>query len=202
MKIAIMDIDGVLADFEGWLVERVHEKFGAIAAYHNRHLYSWADRWDGKILEYASTLTRDKHSYHGLDPILDGVRFVKELANLETPILYVTSRPKECHHITSRWLQRNVWRFDDAIGLQVVENKAEYIANNIPVSGVSFIVDDNPDTCAYLKNHGFLCLCWRQLWNEDVFPAIIPTRDTFFLVENESDHGTDFLSEIKEVKYG
>lgn len=202
MKLVVMDIDGVLADFEGRLVAALEKKFPKRDMRNfNRHMYSVIDRYEEApdILEFADQFVKDRHSYHGLEVLPDGQRFAHELAEMDFSILYMTSRPESTQDITLRWLKRNLWRFDLAVGLRVTANKAEDIARMFSPQEIAFIVDDNPDVCKYLGGREYPCIAWRQPWNEDVFPALIPTRDTFYIVENEADSGTEFLAEIKEM---
>lgn len=195
-----MDIDGVIADFESSLLSAISANFGPQIAELNRHLYSFADRYKGlpEVCKFVDDFVNNRHSYHSLQPIEDGVRFVWELRDRNIPVFFATSRPESSKVHTESWLKRNLGYFylED---FHVSANKAKWICENFIPDQVAFIVDDNPDVCEYLNGARFLCFAWRQPWNENVFPAIVPTRDAFYVVGNEADEGVDLFAEIEAL---
>jgi hypothetical protein len=199
-KIVIMDIDGVLADFEGRLVQAVSEEFGPNIGELNRHMYSFADRYKQlpDVLNFAMDFTNNRHSYHGLSPIAEGIQFIQELYARNLPVLFCTSRPQSARPFTEAWINREIG-YVYPEDLVVHDNKATWIQKHYSPEQVAFVVDDNPDVCKYLTGYRFLCFAWRQPWNESVFPAIIPTRDTFYVVEDGADEGINLLAEIEVI---
>ena len=79
-KLIIMDVDGVLADFEWRLVDVLASEFGEIAT-RNRDKFRLEDRYGEypEVLGRALELVKDPNFYYSLDVYEGAADFVKEL---------------------------------------------------------------------------------------------------------------------------
>lgn len=191
--IVLMDVDGVMANFEGQLVRELFDKFGKDAIT-NRSLFSLEKRYKDfpEILEYARKLTANPNFYYPLEECEGAAEFALGLIGYGFDVRFVSSRPASAETFTRRWL-RKVLEIEPVITCGIV-NKAEFA---IPFRvDVDFAVDDNPDQIKELKNAGIKTLCWSQQWNEGVFPRIYQRGDGAFMFwEDESKEATEFYFE-------
>src|SRR3990167_1260037 len=125
-KLVVMDIDGVLADFEGKLVSVLAREFGEIA-YYNRDRFRLEDRY-GKypqVLNRALELTKDPNFYYGLEECEGATDFVDRLSDEQYSITYASSRPKTAESFTIRWLfKHTIGRFGVYCG---VADKLDFV---------------------------------------------------------------------------
>jgi 5'(3')-deoxyribonucleotidase len=195
-KVVVFDIDGVLADFEGRLVEVLSKKFGGLAAI-NRHLFNLEERFADhpKILEAALMYTADPNFYYGIEP-LSACQFVGELMERGVGVMYVTSRPKSHETFTRRWLQKNTPNYGKSLGLFCgVEDKADFLAD-VPVE---FLVEDNPAEITRCKNSGIQVLTWEQEWNQDFFPRLYAGNDGLMLQMDGATEAYPFWNTVEAV---
>lgn len=192
-KTVILDIDGVLADFEGKLVKVLGKEFGS-PAHDYRERYRLEERFGNfpVILRRALELTADPNFYHDIQLCEGAVDFVETLLDDDYSIRYVSARPMSAYSFTRRWL---VSRFTDVdINLYCgVGDKVDFIRKlNIPVD---FIVEDSPITIRALKANGFVTVCWAQLWNEGIFPRLYVRGDgEIMLWANEAIEAEPFFA--------
>lgn len=175
MKKVIFDIDGVLADFEGQAVKELYRKFQDIGKA-NRHLFRFEDRFNGysQVIEYANGLVADANFYYALPPIEEGIAFLEELMNEGYEIIYVTSRPLSAYSFTYRWLLKNTTDIEPNV-ICGVGDKANFVSHL--KNEVEFVVDDNPEQIARIKEVGLVVVCWSQPWNEGIFPRLYVRSD-------------------------
>jgi uncharacterized HAD superfamily protein len=147
----VLDIDGVLADFEG--------KYCYNFGYENRRLVSLEQRhpyWRKEVKWFVD----NPKTYIDLKPISLGVQVYNELLARDFKIWFVTSRPKEAVGITQFWLDAEDFRLGTL--LMNGGDKMEIIASLKPL----FIVDDIADVALKAKKLGIPALLIAQPWNE------------------------------------
>lgn len=172
-KMVIMDIDGVLADLEGQMVKWLVEKFGERANV-SRDVYDLETRYAEMpdVLAEALAFVLDPNSYYGLEPHVDGIRFVESLINTDYPVLFLSSRPKAAEEFTVRWLKKHVENYAYSNGARCVSgSKARLILRDM-AGLVAFVVDDKPETVEELNRGGVLAYSWQRPWNKGVYPLL------------------------------
>lgn len=122
----VVDIDGVLADFEGAFCK----EFG----HDNRELVSLEKRYPLRAKEITKYIN-DPISYKNLDLLLVGKQITDFLYNSGYEISLVTSRPMGCYYTTRDWLFRHRVNF---FSLTVDPHKTSRIKAMKPL----FAVDD------------------------------------------------------------
>ena len=195
-KLVIMDIDGVLADFEGKLVNVLIGEFGEIAT-RNRDKFRLEDRYGEypKVLGRALELVKDPNFYYGLDVYEGAADFVKKLVLNDYQIVYVSSRPVAAGSFTTGWLLKNF--YGQAYAACGVADKADFVSNM--KDEIEFVVEDNPEQIDNLKDGGLNVFCWSQAWNEGVFPRLYVRSDgELMLWMNEAEEAEPFWSLYKE----
>jgi hypothetical protein len=178
-KMVIFDIDGVLANFEGTLVEYLREKYGK-DAFANRSMYSIEGRFANRkdILADALAFTADPNSYYGLEPIIKGVELAGALIARDYPVLFLSGRPQVAQETTIRWLRKYVEGYDLALGAACVGSlKMKRILSPEVKDLIEFVVDDNPEIVAELNKSDIIAYAWSQPWNAGTYPVIIPDNN-------------------------
>lgn len=171
-KKACIDIDGVLADFEGAFCE----KFG----WESRHLVRFEDRYPDRADEIEAFVSSSK-TYERLDILHLGVQIVKFLKHRGFDIHMVSSRPEYCSQVTGLWLKRNKIPFHFlSVG---IFNKFGYYANQNP----ALVVEDMYDVAANCASFGISTFLIDQPWNFSVNSWNIRRIKTFekFLADFE-----------------
>ncbi len=174
-KLAVLDVDGVLANFEGKVVACLESEFGGIAT-QNRHEFSFEKRWasHGNVLKRALLYTNTPNFYKSIEPNVPMIQFAETLIDLSFGVMFLTSRPKTHEEVTRRWLERNIGNYAQAFGLFVdVNDKADFISDMYP----DFLIDDNPEEIARCKERRVMGLCYDQPWNTGIFPRIVHDRN-------------------------
>lgn len=178
-KMVIFDIDGVLANFEGTLVEYLREKYGKDASA-NRNMYSIEGRFAKRkdILADALAFTADPNSYYGLEPIEKGIDLVSQLIDRDYPMLFLSGRPQVAQEMTIRWLRKNIKDYDLALGAACLGSlKMKRILSPEVKDLIEFVVDDNPEIVAELNKNGIIAYAWSQPWNTGAYPVIVPDNN-------------------------
>lgn len=190
-RVAAIDIDGVLANFEDFLVEFMKSIYPEVGG-KNRHLYSLRQRYKGVrgAAETAIAFSQDPNAYYGLHPIEGGFMFLKEVLDHGFDVVLVTARPtfpgykKSARFTTQSWLRRNLVNFgidfDDLLGVKFVSNKAAWLHNK----DIALFVDDNPEEIHDAKKLGIPAYSWAQPWNEHMYPKLFRTRDGYTMVQD------------------
>lgn len=170
-KVAVFDVDGVVADYEGQLNRVLTREFGQLA-HCDRSIYSLEERYakNPVILSRALQYTSDQNFYYPLRPIDQMVEFVLAVAE-DREILFVSSRPEAAESHTARWLKKNVVKkFVLKCG---VLDKADFLLSfEREDTVVEFVIDDNPTTIKELLDSGINAVCYDQQWNQGIFPRM------------------------------
>ena len=148
----VIDIDGVLANFEGAFCE----KFG----WENRELVGLELRYPEHV-EEIETFTWNPSTYEYLDILDIGVRIARFCYTALFDIYIVSSRPQEVEAISGRWLKQNKIPFHfmsvDS------ESKMARIRRINPV----FIVDDLYSVCKDASDAGIPSFLIDHPWNQE-----------------------------------
>jgi 5'(3')-deoxyribonucleotidase len=173
-KTVVVDIDGVLADFEGRLDRTLSAKFGDRSR-SDRSKYTMEERYakDLEVLKYALDFIADPNSYYGLDECEGGINFVETLMDDGYKVLYVSARNESAYSITRRWLTKHTTD-PDIFLFCGVESKADFLKD---FGEVDFAVDDSPVQIEKMKESGITAVVWHQPWNEGIFPRIYVRSD-------------------------
>jgi hypothetical protein len=146
----VVDIDGVLADFEGAFCE----KFG----WERRELVSLESRYPSRTRE-INKFINDGEVYKNLKPIKLGMEIVEYLHDEGFDVHVVTGRPFGFESITRAWLNRhrvNYWSF------ALDTHKTGKIAQLKPLCAV----DDLFSVHTALLKHNIPTILVAQPWNQ------------------------------------
>lgn len=194
-SIAVFDIDGVVADFEGRLNFYLHTEFDRRATC-NRSIYSLEERYADRpdVLKKALEFTADPNSYYPLFAETPMILFIKRIAEDGYSIYFVTSRPALAENVTRRWLHKYV-----NCGFQLycgVSDKTKFLSAAEWSQDVEFAIDDSANIVKSLLAVGFNAICYDQPWNQGVFPRLYVRSDgELMLWENESVEAQSFWVE-------
>lgn len=158
----VLDMDGVLADFEG----RFCKRFG----YNDRHILSLEKRYPDEADEIKK-FVNDPAVYMSLDPIPLGLEIVNYLHKNKYDISIVSSRPSSVFQTTFRWLL-----FYDVpfLSLSVDKSsKVDRIARLDPIC----CVDDMAEVARDVQVVGINCVLFDWPWNT-YYDVICPRVDS------------------------
>lgn len=158
-----VDIDGVIADFEG----KFCEDFGD----QNRHLYSLEARYPELDPQLINEYVANPENYRDLAPIFGGILFCHQAHQRGWFVLLVTSRNVALRDVTKMWLDRYGVVYDD---LLFAKNKMEALEdyNFInPSRKVQIVVDDSEAVLESMEDK-YYCVAWSQPWNLTWYPRI------------------------------
>lgn len=181
-KVVIVDIDGVIAKTEPFLLDELKDYYEGV--FDNRHIYSFEDRFRGNqdLINAVERTLNYPLFYRNVPPDLHAINFVADLKKSGFPIMYVTSRPRITNTFTGLWLQKYTYDYSHTMGVWFAEDKAHLLED----VDVEFVIDDSPKQIKSLKESGKVVFCWAQPWNEGVFPRLFSDRDgTVYLWERE-----------------
>ena len=156
-----MNIDGVLADFEGEFCDR----FG----FENRHLVNLEERYPDIDKEIIREFVNSPSTYEDLVPLFGGIRLLRDAKEKGFYVLLITSRPKQVTEVTREWLEDYYIEYNE---LWYAQNKpiAIHEFNHMYINRKIFLlVDDIPSNFDGLPNY-VTGLAWSQLWNENYYP--------------------------------
>lgn len=192
-NIAVFDVDGVLADYEGQIALCVKDVFDIPFASQKRNLYRLEDRYSGEVLEFVQELTNDPSFYYPLPECRGAVDFATRLYGDGYGIMFVSSRPKASEYMTQKWINKHL-----CVSAPFVEcgvsDKPEFLA--MYKDQIDFVVEDNPQNIQDLSYSGFQTLCWWQEWNEGIFPRVYVRGDGILMLwEDESIEAQPFFEE-------
>lgn len=158
MRIAV-DVDGVIADRIGSIVERVTEAYGVALDPSDIDEYDFSiPGIEVDIHDVIEESTHDPEHLLGLDPVdgaIDGMQTLHERHEL----VIATHRPQRIHVHTERWLRNH----DVPYAEFVTECGARKCAFEADV-----LVDDRPaNATAFARRRGRSIL-FRQPWNADL----------------------------------
>lgn len=151
-KSVVLDIDGVLADFEGSFCE----KFG----YNGRHLVSLEERYP-EYKDDVELFVMSSVTYERLDVLPLGVKIANWCEDQGFDIYILSSRPTYMTKTTGLWLKQNKIPFHF---LQVgVHRKITEIIRIDPM----FVIDDMYEVCHTCSNFNVYSMLFDHPWNQD-----------------------------------
>jgi 5'(3')-deoxyribonucleotidase len=158
MRIAV-DVDGVLADRIGSIVDRVTDTYGVALDPADVDEYDFSiPETDVDIHHVIEESTRDPDHLLGLDPVegaIDGMRTLYEAHEL----VIATHRPRRIHAHTECWLRDHDIPYDEFV--------AECGSRKCDLE-VDALIDDRPaNVRAFTRRRGRGIL-FRQPWNDDL----------------------------------
>ena len=148
-KNVVMDIDGVLADFNGAFVK----KFGT----DRQELENLESRYPNRATEIYKFVSNPA-TYKDLEPIPLGLSIVDFLVDNGFDVDVVTSRPLSSEWVTRRWLKKTGIRY---LSFGVFPNKASQIHYLHPICAV----DDLISVSRLLTRYLVPVLVFQQPWN-------------------------------------
>ncbi len=151
-KIAIIDIDGILASWPKTFINFVNEKT-------NNNFKSYKDLRNNleRLLMFN---LKEQYRLSGIkkemDVLFDATKFTKFLKKENYSIIIVTARPYEkyfrIYSDTLNWLNKNNILYDAIIWKQ---EKEKYIIEHFKKENVAFCIDDDIDNINKLTTSGF-----------------------------------------------
>lgn len=181
--IVVFDMDGVLSDFESFLVSYLNEAH-PMGGNFNRELYDLRERYgryEG-LYELAARFAGDPNAYYPLRKIEDGFAFLEEVLDRDYLTMICTSRPSASESMTHRWLRKEFHRYEELLGVKFVQIKSAYLYTE--KINVEFMVDDNPEEIATAQRLGITSYAWAQPWSENVYPKVFRTRDGYTMLQS------------------
>lgn len=153
----VLDIDGVLANFE----KAFCEKFGT----NNRQLTSLEHRYPEIPEEVIRGFVESYKTYENLDIVETGYQIAKWCDLKGFKVHLVSSRPDWLYSTTEKWLNKNKISYEClTVG---IKNKLGVISQLSPL----FVVEDFLSTCASLSYLGIPSFLvdwpWNRLYNPD-----------------------------------
>ena len=155
LPLVVLDIDGVLADFEGASVQH----FGPC----DRSIYSLEERYPNLPKSVIADFVNDPLVYASLAPTPGAAAACRRIVAAGARIAYVTARPAVAYDITLEWLGRHNFPIVPLF-LPHWEDKAALIAD----LGAAIAIDDSPRVIVSLRKLGVQTIVFNQLWNQDV----------------------------------
>lgn len=165
IRIGIIDIDDVLADFGSFIVEELNQLSGTQLtkeAYIHHDFYKFHDlpvSVMGDILRRESIYLRLKP----LDKVVEGMYLLKEKG---FALHIVTARGKSNSNIeedTHQWFYDNNIPYDSIDFIDYHEKKSEYY---LKYGNPEFVVDDRVYNLLDAQSVGVSTYCLKQPWNE------------------------------------
>lgn len=148
-KNVVVDVDGVIADFEGEFIRTFGDD--------RRELESLESRYPSRGAE-INRFVNNPATYKTLQPIPLGLSIVEYLTDNGWDVDIVTSRPADVEWITRRWLKEWGVNF---LSFSINPNKAGKIYELEPVCAI----DDLISVARTLKRYSVPVLLMQQPWN-------------------------------------
>jgi len=161
---AVIDMDGVLADFEGSFCKRFGNEYRNEVKLERRY---------PQERDAIKMFVRSPITYANLDVIPLGRQIVDWLKKGGYEIHIVSSRPWLCYQVTRTWLLTHKIPFD-YLWVDNSHEKADEIARRGPV----FAVDDLGSVAQNLQILGIPTILFSWPWNYD-FSGIFPRISKF-----------------------
>lgn len=181
---AVVDVDGVLADFE----QAACEAFG----FKNRHLYNFEERYPHLDPDLIAEWVNSEDNYLNLSPIFGGMLLIQQLKQRGFDVVLMTSRGKHLEAVTEAWLKL----YHIEVGVLFENNKALAIqlhnSQTLLQSPVTLFVDDSVSQLEQVKklNPSVTCLAYDQLWNQGWYPRIrYNDKDQVYRIEGNNGDG-------------
>jgi hypothetical protein len=165
-KIVAVDVDGVLADFDGAFCR----KFG----WNKRHIYSLQQRYPTKKFE-IELFVMSLYTYERLDILSLGVKIVRFLYENGFSIHIVSSRPENTDRVTGEWLKRHRIPFHYlSVGIPANIKPWHYM-NMKP----GLVLEDSLDIALSATKLGIYSFLIDQPWNFSVNSYLVKRIKTF-----------------------
>ena len=187
MKIAVFDIDDVVADYNEIVTYMLGKGSGEDVHYMN-------GRYSGKTT--IMDMWRDPNYFYPLKES-SGAPLVYGAANRGYDILFVTERPAAAESTTLRWLGKNL--SVDFLGVKFTRSKVGAIVDLMSKGEeIAFFIDDNEIDVDEVGMTGVPSFCWGQPWNETVYPRLFLERgtDIVWCQQNDWEDAEPFWSII------
>lgn len=159
----VLDVDGVLADFEGYFCE----KFGD----EHRELVGLEKRYPSQR-ESIMRFVNSPETYRYLDALQVGLDIAQFLSYEDVDLHIVTSRPMLTHRVTQEWLRRFHVPFTT---LSTKRDKVAFIRALKPILAVDDIISVATD----LHQSDIPTILVRHPWNDTPFFPRIRTIEEF-----------------------
>jgi hypothetical protein len=169
----VIDVDGVLADFE----KAFCNKFG----YRKRWCVNLEDRYP-RMLDQIDLFVNLSSVYEHLDVVHTGYEIAKWCSQKGFDIHVVSSRPDYAIQVTDAWLKRNRIPYSD---LSVANSsKLDRIININPL----FIVEDILENCLKCADFGIPSFLINWPWNQSKnLPKLVKRVHNFQEFEEKVD---------------
>jgi hypothetical protein len=148
-RTVVVDVDGVLANFNG----RFTESFGQ----ERQELEFLESRYPNQARE-ITRFVNDPATYKNLRPISLGLAVVELLNEWNYDVSIITSRPIGTEWITRRWLKEHNVNY---LSFGVYPSKVSKISEIRPVCAI----DDMPSISRHLQTYNIPVLLMQQPWN-------------------------------------
>lgn len=167
----VLDIDGVMADFELEFCLQFGNK--------NRHYSDLEKRYPEKRAEIQNFVA-DRRIYRDLLTIPVGIEIAKWLATQRAVVHIVSARPPNSKEVTRKWLAQYEVPYET---LTISRDKGKIIKDLSP----DIVVDDIIGVCtfAHLNIPGVTPVLVRQPWNEIIFFPRIARLEQFQRIFNK-----------------
>ena len=156
-----IDIDGVLANFEGEFCDRFGDD--------NRHLVSLSARYPDVDKDLIDEFSNDPNTYADLVPYFGGIHLCYKARECGLYVLLISSRPKHLAEVTRNWLEGYDVPYNELI---YSKDKAEVIKEYnqmYPNRPVRCLVDDVATNLENLPS-GVIGVAWNRSWNAGFYP--------------------------------
>lgn len=150
----VFDMDGVVADFEGYAVKR----FGEC----DRSLYSLTARWPDRADEVRA-FVNDHETYERLYPIAGAQMMLRALKEFGFELIYATARPGglEMRELTAMWLRAYDIPHDDVYVVPFADK-----AGLVHSLGPAAVFEDAPEQIAAMRAKYLNVVTYVQPWNK------------------------------------
>lgn len=164
----MVDIDGVLADFEG----KFCDDFGG----DNRHLYSLEDRYPNLDRDLIAEYVKNPDNYVDLAPIFGGLLFCRQAHQRGWYVLLMTSRDRKLKDVTKSWLNKYSVNYHELMFTRNKSAAVEDFDTLHPEYPVRIVVDDSVSVLESMRRK--YSVTWSQPWNFGYYPAMEYSGDS------------------------
>lgn len=168
----VVDIDGVLADFESKFCEDFGNK--------NREMYKLETRYPYTDPELIKEYVNNPENYKDLAPIFGGLLFIRQAAYRGWNVTLVTSRGIHMREVTRNWLSKYGAVYHDLIFSSDKRETVLSLDRVYPYRPVAIVVDDSLEVLRSIPEK--YCVAWEQPWNEVFYPSMRYDEDRMKLV--------------------
>lgn len=153
-----LDIDGVVADFNGAVNAWVYREHGVDASQYSQRAWSWWREWpNGRKIwdDMWDRGCRKEGLLRQIRPVPGSVMGVHYLQSVGFNIVFVTHRRDEFAEDTLAWLNHNLFP------TTVIHSEDKSVA------GADLFVDDKPENVRDLLRRNYKAFLFAQDWNID-----------------------------------